>query len=66
MKREALLRHLRRSGCVVRKEGSHVGKARGPVMLRRSLRHVEVGNLLARWKSSTLRPQSWARCQTLS
>ncbi len=50
MKREALLRHLRRNGCVVRSEGKEHSLWENPQTGHAEAvpRHVEVSNLLAK------------------
>ena len=50
MKREGLLRHLRRHGCVVRREGKeHSLMGESAHRTRRTIpRHSEIANLLAK------------------
>jgi hypothetical protein len=50
MKRDALLRHLRRHGCVLRREGKEHSLWENPRTGHAEAvpRHVEVSNLLAR------------------
>jgi mRNA interferase HicA len=50
MKREALLRHLRRNGCVVRREGKGHSLWENPRTGHAEAvpRHVEIANLLAK------------------
>jgi hypothetical protein len=50
MKREALLRHLRRNGCVVRREGKEHTLWENPQTghVEAVPRHVEIANLLAK------------------
>ena len=50
MKREALIRHLRRCGCVVRREGKEHSLWENPQTGHAEAvpRHVEIANLLAK------------------
>jgi hypothetical protein len=50
MKREALLRHLRRNGCVLRREGKEHTLWENPQtgQMEAVPRHAEIANLLAR------------------
>lgn len=50
MKREALLRHLRRYGCVIRREGKEHALWENPLTghCEAVPRHTEIANLLAR------------------
>ncbi len=50
MKREALLRYLRRNGCVVRREGKEHSLWENPQTghVEAVPRHVEIANLLAK------------------
>ena len=50
MKRDALLRHLRRNGCVVRREVKEHALWENPQTGHAEAvpRHVEIGNILAR------------------
>lgn len=50
MKREALLRHLRRNGCVVRREGKEHAIWENPQTGHAEAvpRHVEIPNILAK------------------
>ncbi|MEP7365158.1 MAG: addiction module toxin, HicA family [Acidobacteriota bacterium] len=50
MKREALIRHLRRCGCVVRREGKEHSLWENPQTGHAEAvpRHIEIANLLAK------------------
>jgi mRNA interferase HicA len=60
MKREALLRHLRRYGCVLRREGKEHSLWENP-QTGHVPRHAEVANLLAEKICRKLSlPEPWA------